>query len=187
LNDTGRAQANAFFQAYQHIDFDKIYTSKLIRTRESVQQFIDKGIPFEMLGGLNEISWGSREGQEITPEEDAYYHWMIEEWQRGNTFQRIDGGESPDDVVKRQQVALQNIMQWESEKTVLICMHGRAMRILLCQLLNYPLRNMDTFEHKNLCLYQVDYTGSMFAVKKHNDTDHLKSLILAPASVANGL
>ncbi|MFM8834340.1 MAG: histidine phosphatase family protein, partial [Cytophagales bacterium] len=52
LNDTGRAQANAFFQAYQHVDFDKIYTSKLVRTRESVQQFIGKGIPYEMLEGL---------------------------------------------------------------------------------------------------------------------------------------
>lgn len=178
LNDTGRAQANAFFQAYQHVGFDKIYTSKLVRTRESVQQFIGKGIPYEMLEGLNEISWGTREGQEITPEEDAYYHWMIEEWQKGNTFQRIDGGESPDDVARRQQVALRHIMKNESERTVLICMHGRAMRILLCQLLNYPLSSMDTFEHKNLCLYQLDYTGSMFAVKKHNDTGHLAQLQL---------
>lgn len=178
LNDTGRAQANAFFQAYQHVGLDKIYTSKLVRTRESVQQFIGKGIPYEMLEGLNEISWGSREGQEITPEEDAYYHWMIEEWQKGNTFQRIDGGESPDDVARRQQVALRHIMKNEAERTVLICMHGRAMRILLCQLLNYPLSSMDTFEHKNLCLYQLDYTGSMFAVKKHNDTGHLAQLQL---------
>lgn len=176
LNETGRAQANAFFQAYQNVAFDKIYTSRLVRTRESVQQFIDKGIPYEMLEGLNEISWGSREGQEITPEEDAYYHWMIEEWQKGNTFQRIDGGESPDDVVKRQQVAVQHIMKNVSEQTILICMHGRAMRILLCQLLNYPLRSMDAFEHRNLCLYQLDFTGSMFAVKKHNDTRHLSQI-----------
>jgi probable phosphoglycerate mutase len=64
-------------------------------------------------------------------------------------------------------------MKREDEKTILICMHGRAMRILLCQLLNYPLRGMDTFEHKNLCLYQLDFTGSMFAIKKHNDISHL--------------
>ena len=52
-------------------------------------------------------------------------------------------------------------------------MHGRAMRILLCQLLKYPLRCMDQFEHQNLCLYQLDYTGSMFTVKKYCDTAHL--------------
>lgn len=178
LNDTGREQARAFFEAYGQVAFDKIYTSKLVRTQESVQAFIDKGIPHEALEGLNEISWGSKEGQEITPEEDAYYHWMIEEWQKGNTFQRIEGGESPDDVVKRQQVALQHIMKQEEERTILICMHGRAMRILLCQLLNYPLRGMDTFEHKNLCLYQLDFTGSMFAIKKHNDTKHLNHIQL---------
>lgn len=178
LNDTGRQQARAFFEVYGQVAFDKIYTSKLVRTQESVQAFIDKGIPHEALEGLNEISWGSKEGQEITPEEDAYYHWMIEEWQKGNTFQRIVGGESPDDVVKRQQVAIQHIMKREDEKTILICMHGRAMRILLCQLLNYPLRGMDTFEHKNLCLYQLDFTGSMFAIKKHNDTKHLNLIQL---------
>ncbi len=178
LNDTGRAQANAFFQAYQHIGFDKVYTSTLRRTCESVQQFIDQGVPYEMLEGLNEISWGLREGKEITPEEDAYYHWMLQEWKRGNTFQRIEGGESPDDVLKRQKVAMQYMMKNEWEKTVLICMHGRALRILLCQLLNYPLHSMDTFEHQNLSLYQLDYTGSIFAVKRHNDTSHLTQIHL---------
>lgn len=176
LNETGRAQAHAFFEAYQHIPFDKIYTSKLRRTRESVKDFIELGIPNEALGGLNEISWGSKEGQEITPEEDEYYHWMLQQWQLGNTAERIEGGESPEDVVKRQRVAIDRFMSNKSEKTILICMHGRAMRILLCQLLNYPLKSMDLFEHKNLCLYRLDFTGTMFAIKDHNDITHLNSL-----------
>ncbi|HLS39123.1 MAG TPA: histidine phosphatase family protein, partial [Sphingobacterium bovisgrunnientis] len=32
LNDSGRKQADAFFNAYKHIPFDKIYTSTLVRT-----------------------------------------------------------------------------------------------------------------------------------------------------------
>ncbi|MCA4895009.1 MAG: histidine phosphatase family protein [Cytophagales bacterium] len=176
LNETGRAQARAFFDKYKDVGFDKIYTSALKRTRESVQDFIAGGIPHEPLSGLNEISWGSKEGQRITPEEDAYYHWMLKEWQRGNTSERITGGESPNDVVLRQRPALDYIMSKEDEKTILICMHGRAMRILLCELLNYPLKSMDMFEHHNLCLYQLDFTGSMFAIKKHNDKTHLNVL-----------
>jgi len=183
LNDTGRAQGAAFFDSYQSTPFDKVYTSKLKRTVESVQGFIDKKIPHESVAGLNEISWGTKEGQRITPQEDAYYHWMLQQWQLGNTSQRIEGGESPEDVVLRQRQAIDYIMSHESEQNILICMHGRAMRILLCELLNYPLKSMDMFEHQNLCLYQLDYTGSMFAIKKHNDTTHLRKLDAKQAKV----
>lgn len=176
LNQTGRAQARAFFEMYKDVAFDKIYTSLLRRTTESVKDFIAKGIPHEVLPGLNEISWGEKEGQRITPEEDAYYHWMLNQWQLGNTAERIEGGESPEDVVLRQRKAIEQFMSNDEEKTILICMHGRAMRILLCELLNYPLKSMDVFEHQNLCLYQLDFTGSMFAIKKHNDVEHLKGL-----------
>ncbi|HCZ37344.1 MAG TPA: histidine phosphatase family protein, partial [Cytophagales bacterium] len=40
LNAKGMAQAQAFFEMYKHIKFDKIYTSTLKRTRESVSGFI---------------------------------------------------------------------------------------------------------------------------------------------------
>jgi broad specificity phosphatase PhoE len=176
INAKGRLQAQSFFEAYKHIPFDKIYTSVLKRTTESVQSFIDLGIPFVQLEGLNEISWGIKEGQPITLEEDAYYNWMLNQWQVGNTHERIEGGESPEDVTRRQEGAVNYIMSKTKESTILICMHGRAIRILLCRLLNYPLRCMDMFEHQNLCLYELDFTGSMFSVKKCNDTSHLKSL-----------
>lgn len=177
LNEKGIAQTQAFYEAYKHIKFDKVYTSVLKRTRESVIKFIDAGIPVEALAGLNEISWGKKEGQPITPEEDAYYHHMLNQWQLGDTSLRIEGGESPDEVVKRMKPAMDHIMSHEHEKNILICMHGRAIRILLCYLLNYPLKNMDMFEHQNCCLYVLNHTGTMFSVELYNNTDHLKNAI----------
>jgi len=182
LNDNGRAQAQAFYEAYKEVNFDKIYTSSLRRTKESIQSFLDLGIESESLSGLNEISWGTKEGQRITPNEDAYYHWMLNQWQLGNTQERIEGGESPEDVTSRQEVALNRILSQTQEQTILICMHGRALRILLCRLLNYPLKSMDMFEHHNLCLYLVEYTGSLFSVRKYNDTAHLETLRSQKAS-----
>lgn len=174
LNDRGRAQAHAFFQKYKDIPFDKVYTSALKRTRESVQSFIDLGLPVESFAGLNEISWGTKEGFPITPEEDQYYHYMLKQWQLGDTTLRIEGGESPDEVVKRMKPVMQHIMRQTDEKTVLICMHGRAIRILMCILLNYPLKSMDMFEHENLGLYLLHYSGSFFTVELYNDTAHLR-------------
>jgi broad specificity phosphatase PhoE len=181
LNDLGRQQAQAFYEAYKHLPFSKIYTSALRRTVESVQSFIDSGIPHERLIGLNEISWGAKEGQRITPEEDAYYHWMLNQWQLGKTNERIEGGESPEDVTERQTKAINHIMSKSDESLVLVCMHGRAIRILLCRLLNYPLRCMDAFEHQNLCLYEIDFTGTMFSVRRYNDVGHLKAINKIPS------
>ncbi len=177
LNATGRAQAKAFYEAYRTVSFDKVYTSALRRTSETVSDFINAGIPHEKNSGLNEISWGTNEGKKITPDEDAYYHWMLQQWQTGNTSLRIQGGESPDEVAARQRPVIDRIIG-EKDKTVLVCMHGRAMRIILCQLVNYPLKSMDMFEHANLCLYVLKFTGSMFNIMSHNDTSHLKNIML---------
>ena len=174
LNERGQEQARSFYEAYKDTPFDKIYTSALKRTRQSVQPFIDDGLPVEALSGLNEISWGTKEGYRITPDEDAYYHHMLREWQAGDTSLRIEKGESPDDVVKRMQPAIDLILSRTDERTVLVCMHGRAIRILLCTLLKYPLRCMDTFEHQNLGLYLLHYNGSFFTVERYNDTTHLR-------------
>ncbi|MBS1488443.1 MAG: histidine phosphatase family protein [Bacteroidetes bacterium] len=177
LNQTGRAQANSFFQRYQSVPFDRIYTSRLKRTIESVAGFIELGIPHETHTGLNEISWGYNEGQKITPEEDAYYHEVLKRWEGGETSLRINGGESPEEVALRQQPIIKKILHDPGE-TALVCMHGRAIRILLCQLLHYPLKSMDFFEHRNLCLYLLEYTGTLYSVKKYNDVSHLENIRL---------
>jgi len=174
LNLTGQAQAEKFYQHYRHLPFDKVYTSTLKRSQESVAGFINDGIPTEAYEALNEINWGSREGTKITLEEDQYYHDMLRAWQEGKTDLPIAGGESPEDLAKKQAGFLEMLKSREDEKTVLICMHGRAMRIFLCLLLNYPLRYMDVFEHKNLGLYTLHFTGSFFRVAEFLNLEHLR-------------
>ncbi len=176
LNELGRAQAEAFYHQYKDVAFDKVYTSALKRSIQSVHKFIEKGLPHEKHTGLNEINWGDKEGQKITPEGDAYYFHMLEEWRKGNVSLPIQGGESPQDVFDRQKPVLDLILSRPEESNILICMHGRAMRVLLCMMLNYPIQEMDRFEHQNLCLYTLNYTGSMFQVERFNDTEHLSEL-----------
>ncbi len=72
------------------------------------------------------------------------------------------------------------ILSHPEEEIVLVAMHGRAMRILLCWLTNQPLSHMDQFEHSNLCLYklQYHYDSAQFTIELANDTAHLLSLAL---------
>lgn len=181
LNEMGQAQALAFFQAYQHVPFRKIYVSGLRRTYQTAEPFIDLGIPYEKLTGLNEISWGVMEGKAPGNLDNEYYRTLIEAWSAGNTALPTDGGESPEQVEARQRVAIEMILSHPDETPVLITMHGRAMRILLCWLTNRPLAQMDYFEHSNLCLYKLryDYDTQTFDIELSNDTAHLLSLALA--------
>ena len=177
LNDTGRQQAAQFFAAYGHVPFDKVYTSALRRTHESVQQFLDLGLPHEAHSGLNEISWGVREGTRITMEEDEEYRRVLANWNAGDTHARLTGGESPEEVAARQRPFIELLRARDDERTILVCLHGRALRVLLCQLLNYPLSCMEGFEHSNLCLYKLEYTGSVFTVKNFLDVSHLAAAV----------
>lgn len=176
LNDTGRSQAQAFFEQYKHISFKKIYTSALKRTQESVQNFINLGIPYEQYSGFNEISWGDKDGKIVNSADHSYYSEMLESWKRGEVDKSIDGGESPLDVQARQMPVMDIVLSREEEDTILICMHGRAMRILLSTLLHSDLKFMDQYEHHNLCLYNILYADGKFSLAKFNETSHLVNL-----------
>ncbi|WP_261380969.1 histidine phosphatase family protein [Mucilaginibacter pallidiroseus] len=174
LNDEGRNQARQFYEAYKGVAFDKIYISMLKRTQQSIQPFIDMGIPFEKLAGLDELAWGIHEGQPATPETKAAFLDLMRNWLDGNLDEKFEGGESPNEVKVRQLEALDVIMSHPEEKTVLVCMHGRALRLLMCILTEQPLTQMDAFPHQNLVLYKVVYDGSKFTIAEANNALHLK-------------
>lgn len=171
LNDTGRQQAQAFFEAYQTTDFDLIFTSTLKRTAESVKGFIDKGITTKSFYGLNEISWGSYDGKPFN-EMERYFE-ICGRWSEGETALKAMDGESPEDVANRQLEVIQQMKELDFNK-LLICMHGRAIRILLCQLLNKDLKEMDSFEHHNLGLYVIKLENGKFELDVYNSITHLQ-------------
>ncbi|MBE9583707.1 histidine phosphatase family protein [Mucilaginibacter sp. JRF] len=174
LNEEGRVQAALFFKAYNQVPFDKIYISELKRTQQSIQKFIDLGIPYEKLAGLDELAWGILEGQPSTPENKSAFLDLMRNWMDGNLDAKIEGGESPNEVKLRQEEALKVIISHPDEKNVLVCMHGRAMRLLMCLLTERPLTEMDTFPHQNLVLYKVTFDGQKFEIVDFNNALHLK-------------
>jgi broad specificity phosphatase PhoE len=178
LNNLGRAQAQAFFDDFQDIPFGRIFTSTLQRTHQSVQGFINKNIPWVQLPGLNEISWGNREGRKPDAEDNKQFFAITSEWKRGNTHVSFLNGESPDQVATRQMQAFQQILENPIETPVLVAMHGRAMKILLAKLLHNDLTKMDLYEHSNLCLYIINYNYATekYTLKLAKFTDHLQHL-----------
>ncbi len=174
LNNEGRRQASQFYNDYKDVPFDKIYISALKRTQQSIQQFIDLGIPYEKLPGLDELGWGIFEGQPSTRATKAAFLKIIREWVAGKLDTKFENGESPNEVKLRQIEALQIIMSHTEEQNVLICMHGRAMRLFLCLLIGKPLTEMEDFPHQNLVLYKVTFDEEKFEITDFNNAKHLK-------------
>lgn len=178
LNEWGEAQAAAFFNAYQHVPFDKIYTSDLKRTHQTVRGFIKLGIPHESYSGLNEISWGAREGREPNTGDNNYYRELVTAWKNGQVDLAAEEGESPVQVRDRQIPVIETILSRPHERNILIAMHGRAMRVFLTTIFKEPLVHMDNYEHSNLCLYKIGYSyeTNQFELEVSNDITHLLSL-----------
>lgn len=173
LNETGKLQARMFFNTYRDVPYQHIYTSKLKRTIQSVQAFIDLGIPHTAMSELNEINWGIMEGKKGSSESTSLYLSMIDSWSNGLLDISVEGGETPNQMYNRQSEGLEKIMQHPEEEYVLICMHGRAIRSFLCLLTGTPLKEMEKWEHNNLCLYELQFNGVKFDVTKENDIFHL--------------
>ncbi|WP_257668196.1 histidine phosphatase family protein [Parapedobacter tibetensis] len=176
LNEMGRKQAEAFYEYYKDVPFDKIYTSTLLRTHQTVAPFLQDGLPFEQLEGLDEIGWGIYEGEEQTPEVMQGFLGLIARWSNGELDARVAGGETPNQVLARQRQALSHILSKQNEENVLVCMHGRAMRMFLCLLINRDVTQMDDFPHTNTSLYKVLYNGSEFTIEDAYNIQHLEDL-----------
>lgn len=176
LNQTGRQQAQAFYQAYKEVPFDKIYTSTLLRTHQTVAPFMNDGIPMEELAGLDEISWGIYEGQPQNDHILSGFEELVMAWRNNQLDHAIEEGESPNQLVARQKHAMEYILGKADEQQVLICMHGRALRVMLCHLTDLPVCQMDDFPHTNTALYVLEYESGEIKLIDHYNTKHLENI-----------
>ncbi|MEY3678515.1 MAG: hypothetical protein RI924_656 [Bacteroidota bacterium] len=175
LNDVGIKQATAFFEQYHHIPFDLIYTSTLKRTHQTVAPFIQMNIPWKQHEGLDELAWGVFEGKpsEITK---PHFETLTAAWSNGELDRKFELGESPLEVQARQAAFLEEVKQLKDAEQVLVCMHGRALRLLLCTISGISLTEMDQFPHSNVSLYKIFFTGTDFEIIDFNNRDHLSHL-----------
>ena len=176
LNDEGIRQAKLFFKAHQEIKFDVVYTSSLKRTWQTVDSFISKKIPHLVRPEIDEIDWGIFEGVEHHPDLQKTYYDISNEWKNGNLEIKIEGGESAQDLADRLLPFIEELKQ-TNEQTILVCTHGRTLRVLICLLLKKDISKMDEFDHQNTCLYHLEFDGENFALIKENDVAHLNDVI----------
>ena len=173
LNETGRRQAQAFYEKYRNAGFDIVLTSALRRTHETVAPFLAMGLPWEQLPDINEVGWGMHEGKHSTPEMIMEYRDVIQRWQSGDLHASLKEGES----AARMTARLIRFTEWlkaRPEQSLLICSHGRAMRCLLCIMKGAPVTEMEIYRNENTALYKAFFDGRHFSFELESDLSHLE-------------
>ncbi|MFL2999535.1 MAG: histidine phosphatase family protein [Cytophagales bacterium] len=169
INDVGESQANSFYEYYKDINFDKIYVSDLKRTFQTIRRFTQNGLSYEKLKEFNEISWGVNQGKSDDLED---YARLIDTWLAGNLDNKFEEGESPNEMSVRLVKGFNKVLD-DDYDTVLLCIHGRALRILLSKIIDNDLTKMDKYVHSNTGLYILENKNGKYEILGSNLRDHL--------------
>ena len=170
INDVGESQANSFYEYYKNINFDKIYVSDLKRTFQTIRRFTENGSSYEKLKEFNEISWGVNQGKSDDLED---YARLIDTWLAGNLDNKFEEGESPNEMSERLVKGFDKVLD-DDHDTVLLCIHGRALRILLSKIIDNDLTKMDKYVHSNTGLYILEYKNGKYEILGSNLRNHLE-------------
>jgi broad specificity phosphatase PhoE len=172
LNEIGLHQAQRFYEHYQTVPFELVITSNLKRTQQTVQRFIDRGVPWVKMIDMNEISWGDHEGLKPNPARIAQYQQMIESWEKGELEASLPNGESANELAVR----VGRFIDWlkkRPEKHILVATHGRTLRCFVTLLKGIGPAAMETAKHENTGLYLIHYQNDKFIFEQENSTEHL--------------
>ncbi len=179
LNDKGKQQASAFFEAYKEVLFEVVLTSTLLRTHETVAPFVEHGISWEIEPDIDELCWGIHEGKESTPEMKKAFYGILDEWRSGNFDACAEEGESAAEMGVRMERFVQHLNE-RPENCLLICSHGRSLRGLICALKEEPLTEMERYSSHNTALWKAQRQDGKWVFELENDIRHLALPELAP-------
>lgn len=173
LNENGREVARETAEGLKDVPFDVIYTSPLMRARETAEIIRgDRKIPIIEDDRLKEISFGpfegcccSREGYNISDPE------FIRFFKSPGTYIPPEGGESIAHLCARTTEFLQELMNKAEyqDKTVLVSGHGAVVKGLLSSLTITDLNDFwNGGVHRNCAVTILDVQNGKTVIEQEN-------------------
>lgn len=157
LNDMGRAQALALLNQLKDIKISAIYSSDLLRARQTAKLISEPlGLTVTLEPRLREINLGLWEGM-LSSEVEVQYPQELAERAHGPFHARAPQGESPSDMTERVVAAVNDIGKEHADESVIIVSHGVSLAIIICHAQGFPMN--EVYEHvpENARLYRVDW------------------------------
>ncbi|MGN0298952.1 MAG: histidine phosphatase family protein [Lachnospiraceae bacterium] len=177
MSAEGHEQVRLLGERIQSWGIEVIYSSDLIRARETAQE-LQKYIPVEIQEreNLKEINFGELTGK--TDEENwEKYKFFFEKKKKMQWDLEYPGGENNEEVFKRGMPVLQEIVE-SGYDTVLVVTHGGFIRALLCGILQLPFSRAyqigKIMENSSITELNYNRETKQFSVERLNDYAHLE-------------
>lgn len=171
LNEEGRAQARALAQRLSSWPIKVIYTSDLLRAKETAEIV---GAPLD-LSPILDIDLRERNGgflQGLTGE--VIRSEYAEEWARLIGGEEIEGVESNTAVQERIWQAFERIASNHKGQMVALVSHGASLGLLIAKALGFTLGQRPRFtmrQNTGLSIVEMDGNGPLVTLL--NDASHL--------------
>lgn len=174
LNEAGRAQAAKLSKRILESDIkvDKVYVSKLIRTRQTIQPLLDDlGIDAEEIDGIEEINAGDMEGVEFNALVEQYPA-IMKKYSESPYEVDMPSGETGAEVYKRGSTAFEEIVKEHPGETVLVISHGFLIQLLLGYIKGTPTSEIGYNVHRNTAVtkIEIDSNGNKEVVYEGDDS-----------------
>ena len=169
LSPKGRRQAAWWQEALRPVEFEKVYSSDLMRALDTAR--VVSGIPeadIEVMSQLREIDLGDWDGERMENIKTRFPDAWEERGRHIESF-RIPNGESFQDLHDRVIPVFQKIMA-EAHGNVLVVAHAGVNRIILCHVLNRPVQELFSIPQDYAALNLIDYQGGRAIVRAINRT-----------------
>jgi probable phosphoglycerate mutase len=174
LNDVGRWQAHRLALAMAEESVDAIYTSDLLRTRETAEATArGAGVPLVTDSGLRERGFGVFEGLTFTEIEQRWPEQSAR-WRRRDPDFGADGGETLRDFYARSVAAATRLAAAHGGQTIVIVTHGGVLDCLYRAASRVALDAPRSWQLGNASINRLLYTPQGFTLIGWADDYHLE-------------
>ena len=171
LNERGREQAAAVANYLKDIPIDALYTSPILRARETAEIIGNViGMPPSDDERLREIEFGVFEGLTFA-EIKQRFPTAHRNWTTGYLAYNVPQGESRRVVQGRMRAAWEDLTAHSDHKTVALVSHGSAIAIFLGSL--YAL--LPDSSIKNTSITTLEYREPIWEIAGYAQTPHMGS------------
>ena len=181
LTDRGWRQVRALEARFAGVPIDAAYSSDLYRTCATASAICrPRGLPLHRRRDLREIGvgcWEQKTWGEIArthPREMEDFRLRPDRW-------RVEGAETPQQVLDRCLAALRQIAAENDGRTVAVFSHGYAIRLVLASLQGYSVAQLaQTPVGDNTAVSKLQAEGGELRIVYRDDSSHLKDLDPTP-------
>ncbi|MGL5328239.1 MAG: histidine phosphatase family protein, partial [Peptostreptococcaceae bacterium] len=175
LSEEGKKQITYLTQFLKDECIDKIYTTTSSRTKHTVERLSkEKGIDIIEKEALKEISFGDFEGIDFNEIKSIYPEEFQKMIDSGYEY-RYPNGESLIDSYDRVVKEVDEIIEKNDNKTVLICSHGGTIRNIITYLISNSYEYHWNFKIDNCSVTTIEIDNKFAVLTSMNNTNFIKS------------